>query len=130
MRAISLGFTSGHCLVVDEEGKKKVYGFGHSEKGQVGYGGTINQYLPIDITHQFPDEVVQISAGAYHTLALLADGRLFGWGKGSRGQLGYKYIKEVNTNHLKNPAEIKISEEPVKIASIASGSLYTLAQIY
>ena len=51
MKEITLGFTSGHVLVTDEHGAKKVFGFGHSEKGQVGYGGTINQYLPIEITH-------------------------------------------------------------------------------
>ena len=55
--------------------------------------------------------MVQISAGAYHTVALLADNRLFGWGKGSRGQLGYKYVKDENANHLKNPAEIKMPSD-------------------
>ena len=39
---VALGFSSGHVLAEDNETKKKrVFGFGNSEKGQVGHGGIL-----------------------------------------------------------------------------------------
>ena len=57
---VALGFTSTHVLAHDKknDAKNRVYGFGNSEKGQLGYGGTLTQHLPVEITENFAEEVV------------------------------------------------------------------------
>jgi alpha-tubulin suppressor-like RCC1 family protein len=123
---VTFGFTTGHILA-ENDGFNRVFGFGKSDKGQVGYGGTLTKYMPVDITAFIPGDVIQISSGAYHTVALTEDNRLFGWGKASRGQLGYKYKKGENTNHMKKPTEIELEDPERYIRNVICGSLYTLA---
>jgi len=73
-----------------------------------------------------PSEVTQIASGGYHTLALTADKQVYGFGKHSRGQLGFKSAK----------ASIKSSQKPVKVplddnlkvSEIYCGSLYSMAK--
>ena len=61
-------------------------------------------------------------------MALTADNKLYGWGKSSRGQLGYQYRKGKNENHIRRPMEIKICGDRT-IRRIACGSLYSLAMV-
>ena len=83
---VALSFASGHALCKDlETGRTRTFGWGNSEKGQVGTGGTLTQYLPTEITSLLPPNVVEIAAGSFHIIARTEDDRLFGWGKGSRG---------------------------------------------
>ena len=64
-KSVALGFASGHVLTEDlETGKTRIFGWGNSDHGQIGYGGTLTQYIPVEITANFPSEVIQISAGA------------------------------------------------------------------
>ena len=39
----------------------------------------------------FDSEVVNVSAGGYHALALTKSGKVYGWGKKSKSQLGTRH---------------------------------------
>lgn len=76
-----------HTCAVTTAGK--VYCWGAGELGQLGIGGTTSYATPQHVSSTAIDEkVVQISAGAYHTCALLNTSEIFCWGFGSSGQLG------------------------------------------
>ena len=45
-------------IAKEEDGKNRVFSFGNSDFGQCGYGGTLTQYTPIEITDHFPTQVV------------------------------------------------------------------------
>ena len=45
--------------------------------------------FPIQIVRGLPGRVVGVAAGACHSVALLEDGRVFGWGSSATGELGH-----------------------------------------
>lgn len=68
---------------------KKVYCWGSGELGQLGIGGTASYATPQHVSSTAIDEkVVHVTAGAYHTCALLNTSEIYCWGFGSSGQLG------------------------------------------
>lgn len=79
------------CFVVrDAEGRAtKVYSCGTGEQGQLGFeakGIVEPRLIP-----NFPPagtEVVRLAAGLAHVVAVLDNGRVYGWGNGRKGQLG------------------------------------------
>ena len=94
-----------HSLALAKDGK--LYGWGYNGYGQLGIGNTDTQYNPVEVnTTNITSDIVQISAGAYHILALTKDGKLYAWGYNEDGELGIgntddKYIPtEVNTTNI------------------------------
>jgi alpha-tubulin suppressor-like RCC1 family protein len=61
--------------------------WGWNVSGQVGDGTTADRNLPVLIS-AVTDPVRQMSAGGYHTCALLQSGDILCWGQNSYGQLG------------------------------------------
>lgn len=81
--AITAGPSSAHALTSTGE----VYGWGNNHRGSVG-DGTFDP-RPTAVQLSLPGPVVQISdGGGDHSLALLADGRIFAWGANGAGVLG------------------------------------------
>ena len=71
--------------------KNEVYTAGTGRKGELGQGqniaGSINPRLVID----FPPlntKIVDLAACMSHTVAVLSNGDVYGWGSGRKGQLG------------------------------------------
>ena len=66
-----------------------VYGWGYNFHGQVGNGTTFNGGVtaPFAIP-QLSSGFVDVAAGAFHSLALTADGQVWAWGEADTGQLG------------------------------------------
>jgi alpha-tubulin suppressor-like RCC1 family protein len=74
-----------HVCVRGTEGA--VCCWGQNEWGQLGNGSTAASTEPVRVPG-LESQVVQLSAGAYHTCARLQDGTLSCWGENRSGQLG------------------------------------------
>lgn len=62
--------------------------FGVGEYGRLGTGSTSDSLTPLTIESLLEQDVVQIAAGASHSLALNRQGQIFAWGRNNTGQLG------------------------------------------
>eukprot|EP01117_Protostelium_nocturnum_P010736 TRINITY_DN3867_c0_g1_i1.p1 TRINITY_DN3867_c0_g1~~TRINITY_DN3867_c0_g1_i1.p1 ORF type:complete len:448 (+),score=155.54 TRINITY_DN3867_c0_g1_i1:66-1409(+) len=84
-KAIECG--GDHLFLQSED---KVYSWGWSEKGQLGFIAKDRVILePIEIAELSNQKIKSIVGGKYaHTLALLDDGKVLGWGWNEQGQLG------------------------------------------
>lgn len=81
--AVAAGST--HALAVDSNGG--LYAWGNNSSGQLGAVGQFSfSWVPAHVPSL--TDVVSVSAGGAHSLAVLANGNLFAWGSNSHGQLG------------------------------------------
>lgn len=65
-----------------------VWAWGYNADGQLGNGSTSSYYISTPAQISGLTEVVAITAGEYHALALKRDGSVWGWGSNGYGQLG------------------------------------------
>lgn len=76
-----------HALALTESGK--VYSWGRNNNGQLGSNNTTDRWSPAQITHTIGSiKINGIVAGAYHSLAIDEEGRVYGWGLQSNGRVG------------------------------------------
>jgi len=79
-----------HSLAITLNGR--VFAWGYNNNGQLGDGTIASKYTPTNITAGFGlsvgETVTQIVAGAWHSLAITSNGRVFAWGGNGLGQLG------------------------------------------
>ncbi|MES2598788.1 MAG: choice-of-anchor D domain-containing protein [Verrucomicrobiota bacterium] len=87
---VQLAMGDSHCLALTTEGK--VYSWGSSYSGQLGYlGGDGRSAYPVQTdagSSLAGKTVVAIAAGANHSLALCSDGTVSAWGSNTQGELG------------------------------------------
>lgn len=105
-----------HTLAVTAGGA--VYAWGTGDSGQLGLG-TVTQSLepsPIDRAAFGDEEVVQVAAGASHSVALTSSGAVYAWGGNERGQLG-----------LGNG--VAGSAEPVLVDSLTAAGVTAVTQV-
>ena len=83
---VAAGFN--HSVAVSGEGGIFTWGLGYD--GRLGHGGQEIELQPRNVEAGCfgADTVVQAAAGAGHTAAVTAEGRLYTWGDGFFGQLG------------------------------------------
>ena len=127
LKVLDVALGAYHTVVLCknlEENQNRVFCFGSSEKGQVGYGGSLEQHTPVELTDKIPGEVIQIAAGGLHTLILTKDNKVYGCGKVSNGQLGFVPQKKVKAQLT--PMEVKMPAN-VKVHSVHCGSLTSMA---
>lgn len=104
--------------------------------GQLGIPGlsfTTRPSGPVDTCHEVTglkgNNITQIAAGDYHSLALSKDGKLFAWGDNSFGQLGVEFLPEEPFND--SPAVLsmkglyRLNTYSPKVTSIAAGGANT-----
>ena len=119
-RAITAG--DSHTCALLDDGAVRCWGY--AGNGQLGYGNptTFSDTQTPDTAGpvQFPTgrTAVAISAGSYHTCALLDDGTVRCWGFGGNGRLGYGATFSVGDNEL-----------PVSLAPVALGAGRTAVAI-
>ena len=95
-----IGITAGasHVLALDQNGE--VMAWGKNQNGQLGLGHTLDRAIPtyvdIDDTQRLKN-VIQLAAGSSHSLALISDGTLMGWGDNSLYQLGVDNVEQALT---------------------------------
>jgi len=108
---ISVAAGNDHTLAIKADGTLWAWGF--NDSGQLGDGTTTTRQYSVyegfwDIIDnnnksepiKIMDDVVSASAGGNHSLAVKADGSLWGWGSNSYGQLGV-YVKYDRTSPMK-----------------------------
>ena len=117
VQAVSAGF--GQIVILKNDGT--VWAWGCNKYGQIGRGtfGNSNSENTPDRVPNLSD-IVRISAGFRHSLALDKNGSVWAWGHNLYGELG--------TNDKKDsPSPIQIDNLPV-MAEVWAGYDYSLAQ--
>jgi alpha-tubulin suppressor-like RCC1 family protein len=102
--AISAGIL--HSLALAEDGS--LYGWGDNSRGQLGPNANSLQLVPLPIT---PPTGVQswqqISAGAFHNLAISDSCMTYSWGSNSLGQLGVgSFVQQTNLQRVHNLGDL------------------------
>ncbi|AQK52433.1 regulator of chromosome condensation3 [Zea mays] len=86
--------------------------------------------VPLKVELLAGEDIVQVSCGGTHSVALARDGRMFSYGRGDHGRLGYG--RKVTTGH---PMELPINLPPLSSSRdgrwqakyVACGGRHTLA---
>jgi len=95
-----------------------VWGIGNDGNGQLGDGQTrVNRYDPIQAIGI--NNIVEIAAGKFHTVALKSDGTVWAFGSNGYGQLGLGTIIQANT-----PTKIPNLDN---VIAISAGEYHSLA---
>lgn len=112
--------------------KGEVYAWGRGEHGRLGFGDDkSSKMVPQKVQLLAAEDIVQISCGGTHSVALTRDGRMFSFGRGDHGRLGYG--RKVTTGH---PMEVPINLPAPKNSTtggwwrakfVACGGRHTLA---
>ncbi|HWB69735.1 MAG TPA: hypothetical protein VG518_07135, partial [Solirubrobacterales bacterium] len=124
--AISAG--GMHTCALLDNGTVRCWGF--NAWGQLGYGNTTQigdnetpaAAGPVDLGGR---NAVAISAGVYHTCALLDDGSVRCWGRGDVGALGYGNTENVGDNET--PGSVAPVELGRDALAISAGEVHTCA---
>lgn len=106
-----------HSTALTDDGE--VYGWGRGEHGRLGFGDDkSSKMVPQRVQLLVGEDIVQVSCGGTHSVALTRDGRMYSFGRGDHGRLGYG--RKVTTGY---PAEVPIAIPPPKgiSASAAEG---------
>ena len=84
--AESISAGSSHtCAILDD---RTVKCWGGNSNGQLGDGSTRNRKSPVSATLGDSGEAISISAGAYHTCAIMVGRTVMCWGDNWHGQIG------------------------------------------
>jgi alpha-tubulin suppressor-like RCC1 family protein len=124
LKAVSTG--TYHAMGLHQDGT--VWSWGSNSNGQLGNGNKESKPFPVQvIAPEGVDalkNVVALSAGAYHSLALLEDGTVWAWGDNSHGQLGTSSIPFSYT-----PVQVGSTEGNFlsDITAISAGYQFSLA---
>lgn len=95
-----------HSTALTNEGQ--VYAWGRGEHGRLGFGDDKSSKMtPQKVQLLAGEDIVQVSCGGTHSVALTRDGRMFSFGRGDHGRLGYG--RKVTTGH---PNEVPIDLPP------------------
>ncbi|XP_023695845.2 alsin isoform X1 [Paramormyrops kingsleyae] len=97
----------------------EVWSWGRGKEGQLGHGDILPRLQPLCIKSLGSREVVQVAAGAHHSLALTAQSQVYSWGCNTSGQLG----------HMDSPSTVprltKMSEG-IRVWDVAAGQQHTV----
>uniref|UniRef100_UPI00398E659F alsin isoform X3 n=1 Tax=Pristiophorus japonicus TaxID=55135 RepID=UPI00398E659F len=97
----------------------ELWSWGRGKEGQLGHGDVLPRLQPLCIKSLSSKEVVQVAAGAYHSLALTARSQVYSWGRNTYGQLGHAESPTVMPRLAKIP-------EGVRVWDVAAGQEHSL----
>ncbi|XP_060639153.2 alsin isoform X1 [Anolis sagrei] len=120
MRTVALTPTySGEADALLPSLRTEVWSWGKGKEGQLGHGDILPRLQPLCVKSLDGKEVIQLSAGGHHSLALTAKSQVYSWGSNSFGQL----------SHLSSPTTVprlaKVCSDS-NIWNIAAGPDYSL----
>ena len=124
----SVGSGDYFNLALKQDGT--VWGWGCNESGQLGNGTTTTQKVASPVFESDGggvtplSNIVAIAPGGSHSLALKADGTVWGWGSNANGEVG-----DGSTTNRVNPVQVMSGPGvPISnIVAIASGGAFSLA---
>jgi RCC1 and BTB domain-containing protein len=108
-----------HTAAITNDGE--LYTWGGGEHGQLGHGDKVNKTVPWLVSSLSKLNLVQITCGWSHTVALTDNGEVFTWGNGDHGKLGHGSSTKVTT-----PKQVE-SLRGVHVCRIASYNEHTAA---
>lgn len=111
-RIVQIACGESHSLILTD--KNDVYSWGRGYEGQLGITSKIEiAAKPSYVKAFFGVPVVFVACGAYYSLAITNESKLYGWGEARMGQLGLG----VKTRMVKTPTYISVRESDGAIAS-------------
>ncbi|XP_071444865.1 uncharacterized protein ca [Hetaerina americana] len=121
IEVLSVSCGRQHTLALTSNG---VYSWGSAQFGQIGIGMSSGQApYPRLVEKLCHEQVVQVSAGQYHSMALTHDGRVYTWGWGVYGQLGHGNVEDCIVPTLVQA----LDEMQAHVTSICGGHCHSLA---
>jgi alpha-tubulin suppressor-like RCC1 family protein len=130
--AIKASSGDAHTLALMNDGGVFAWGFGAN--GRLGHGSTTTANTPVAvISGEQPGglllhDVVQVSAGATHSLALTTDGSVYAWGAGGSGQLGHGSSPTSQTTPVRVLSGAQGNHQYLQdIIAIAAGEFFSVA---
>ncbi|WP_232353188.1 InlB B-repeat-containing protein, partial [Bifidobacterium asteroides] len=132
---VSAGYS--HSLAVGSDGY--VYAWGRNNYGQLGNNATNDSSVPVRVRDPSSptDEnkglkAIQVSAGAYHSLAIDSDGYVYAWGGNFDGQLGNNTIGDYSTPnplpvHVRDPSSPTDENKGLKAIQVSAGAFHSIA---
>ena len=100
-KIISVSCGDFHSAALSQNGELFTWGGGGSyfNRGQLGHGHLKDIETPEIITF-FKQGVKKVSCGGYHTLALIMNDEVYGWGSGTYGECGFGEFVDANAPRL------------------------------
>jgi RCC1 and BTB domain-containing protein len=90
-----------HSAALSENGELYTWGGGGQyNRGQCGHGDLRDVDTPKKIEFFKVKKIMKVVCGGYHTIILLEDNNLFGFGKGTYGQCGWGVSEDISTPKL------------------------------
>ena len=113
-----------HSCAINKNGE--VLMWGKNMKGQLGNGTYEDRNLPVFVKNEegkgHLKEIVDISLGRNHTIALNKNGEIFVWGSNKYGQLGNEILKSSPF-----PIRVYLNGKPLnKIVKISAGGAFNV----
>jgi alpha-tubulin suppressor-like RCC1 family protein len=87
IKTIASSVVNNHVLALTTDGL--VYAWGENTNGQIGDDTTITKEVPRLVEALMAKNVIDIAVGDGVSLALTDEGKVYTWGKGDKGVLGY-----------------------------------------
>ncbi|CAH1712880.1 X-linked retinitis pigmentosa GTPase regulator-like isoform X2 [Aphis gossypii] len=110
-----------HTIVSTEN--NIVYGFGDNSDGQLGLSASEVTYsdVPIEVTRFNDKNIIQLSAGSYHTAVLIENGDVYIWGSNRDRQLGLNSLDADSVN-VSVPTIVPIT---LPVVYVSCGHIHT-----
>ena len=114
-RVVAVSAGREHSLALTADGA--IWSWGCGGHGRLGHGDEQRRLPPKQVEAFAGQRVVALSAGRCHSIALTADGSVWGWGDGGQGQLGHG-----DREHQWQPKKIEAFADQRVVATSAGGS--------
>lgn len=106
----------------------KAFSWGHGSDGQLGHGDTTSQLLPKEVFVHSSISFSTIAAGAFHTIAVTKDGKLYSFGRNDHGQLGHGNPVGPSDACVTLPREVRDPAlAPLRFTAVSAGHAHTIA---
>ena len=124
VRVASLGAGDSHVLAVSETGE--VFSWGVGFYGTLGHGDEVSLPRPRLVQALKGERVTQAAGGAFHSIAVTAEGKVFVWGRNHFGQIGLPPVEmpdystggaKTKLVYLSQKSPTQVTTPPVKMVA-------------